>query len=429
MLTVIDTVDHSPLMIQYRMPNGSLWRSRDFSLFWLVQTLSVAGDSFSYVAMPLLVLHATGSVAQMGMLTGAAGIASIVSGIFAGVLVDRVDRRILLIGCDAARAVLYALVPLVWLFAPQVWLLYVVVPLGAALAMIFRVGYVAAVTTLVAPDKMTEANARLSATYAAASIGGPMLAGVLSGLFGPTAAIAVDAGTFAVSAFGLMFVRLNGRPASARTKERFSRRDLIVGAQFLWRHPALRALTVLLSLLTFVTLGFTDILIYYLERELHQPDRTVGYVLAAAAVGTILAALVVAPARRVLGFGVCWIGSYAVCGLAIAGVGLTRDVPMIAALATTIVFGTSVAGICSLSLRQEVTPDHLLGRVTSAFWTIHSALGPLGATVLTASAARFGVPAVCVVAGIACLLVAATGTLTPIRRARPELLGTEPPNP
>ncbi|MGN9911393.1 MFS transporter [Phytohabitans sp. LJ34] len=416
-------------MIQYAMVSASLWRDRDFTLFWVVQTLSVAGDSFSYVAIPLLVLRGTGSVSQMGLLTGLAGAATILTGVFAGALADRIDRRALLIVCDISRAILYALIPIMWFFSPQIWLLYAIVPLGAGFAMIFRVTYVAALPNLVDPERITEANARLSATYAAAAVGGPVVAGILSGLYSPTVAVAVDAATFTVSAIGLCFVRLRVRtaPGEPRQPDGMSWRDLVVGVRFLWRHPVLRALTMLLWFLTFLTLGLTDIIVYYVGHELRRPDATVGYVLAAAAFGTIVAAFVVVPARRTWGFGACWIGSYALCGVAIAGIGMTRSVPVVAALATTVVFGIGVAGICSMSLRQEVTPDHLLGRVTSSFWTIHSALGPVGAAVLTASAANHGVPATTLAAGVACLLVAVVGTLTPARQARPERLAVEAP--
>lgn len=389
----------------------ALWRNRDFGIFWLAQTLSTAGDSFSYVAIPLLILHATGSVTQMGLLTGLTGAASILTGIFAGVVVDRVDRRRLLIACDVGRAMLYALVPFAWVLGPQTWLLYLVMPLGGAFGMLFQVGYVTAVPNLVEPDRITEANGRLYASYAAASIAGPMLAGVVSGLLGPTAAIAIDAASFAVSGLGLFLVRL----VSHVTSSGVTWSSLLVGARFLWRHPVLRALTVLLSFLTFLTLGLTDIFIYHLKHDLAQPDSTVGYVLACAALGTVIAALIVAPARRRLGFGACWIASYALVGVVIAGVGRSTSVPAIAALITAFAFGTSMAGICSMSLRQEVTPDYLLGRVTSAFWTIHSALGPAGAAILTAAASRYGVGPVTALSGLACLAVAASAARTPIR--------------
>ena len=101
-------------------PRRPLWRDRDFSVFWAAQTLSVAGDSFAYIAVPLLVLHATGSVARMGLLTGAGGAASVGAGAFAGVLADRLDRRTLLICCDLARMVLYGIIPVAWSLRQQV---------------------------------------------------------------------------------------------------------------------------------------------------------------------------------------------------------------------------------------------------------------------------------------------------------------------
>ena len=76
----------------------------------------------------------------------------------------------------------------------------------------------------------------------------------------------------------------------------------------------------------------------------------------------------------------------------------------------------SVAGICSMSLRQQVTPDHLLGRVTAAFWTIHFSLGPLGAALLTWTAGHYGVMAACVASGVTCFFIGTIGLVTPIRR-------------
>jgi hypothetical protein len=76
-----------------------------------------------------------------------------------------------------------------------------------------------------------------------------------------------------------------------------------------------------------------------------------------------------------------------------------------------------------MSLRQEVTPPHLLGRVTSAFWTLHNSLGPFGAAALTAASARYGVTATCVVAGTACVAIAVCALATPIRQRRLETPG------
>lgn len=138
-----------------------LWRQRNFGIFWAAQTLSVLGDSFALIALPLLVLQATGSLARMGLLTAVGGAASVLAAVFAGAVVDRVDRRRLLIACDLVRMVLYGVIPLVWLFGPQVWLLYGVLPLCEAVGMLFAVGYVTVVRGLVGTEQLTEANGRL----------------------------------------------------------------------------------------------------------------------------------------------------------------------------------------------------------------------------------------------------------------------------
>ncbi|ETK32661.1 MFS transporter [Microbispora sp. ATCC PTA-5024] len=392
-----------------------LWRDRNFAIFLGVQTASVGGDAFSAVALPLLVLHATGSVARMGLVTALAGAASIVAGIFAGVLADRLDRRSLLIACDAARAVLYGLV----VAFPHLGVVYVVVPLGAALGMVFEVTYVTVVPALVGEGQIMRANSRLYGTYAVASVVGPAVAGTLSAAFGPQTAIAVDAASFAVSAAGLCLVRLRVRPGRLEAPAASPLRDVLAGARFLWRHPVLRTLTALLSFLTFVTYGLTDVLIYRLERDLGQPDGVAGYVLAAAACGSLGAALLAGPLRGRFGFGPTWIGAYALGGLAVAALGLVTSVPAVAVLAAAFLFCTGAAGISSMSLRQEITPDHLLGRVTSAFWTVHSALGPVGAAALTWAAAREGTAAVFAAAGTACLAAALGAVWTPLGRSRP----------
>jgi MFS family permease len=403
----------------------ALWRDRNFGIFWAAQTLSAAGDSFAYIAVPLLVLHATGSVAQMGLLTGVAGAASVCAGIAAGLLADRLDRRMLLIWCDLARMALYGVIPLAWAFGPRVWLLYVVLPACEAIGMVFQVTYVTAVRNLVDTDRITEANGLLFASAAAVGVGGPLLAGLVSALLGPAAAIAFDAASFALSAGGAFLIRLRAQdgPGAAPVRER-PWREFLAGARFLWRHPVLRSLTVALSCYVLLTFGLTNVLIYYLRHDLGQSYAVVGVVLAVAAAGTVAGSVLAARLRRRIGFGASWIVPVAAAGVAIACIGATAAIPVIAVLAATYMACESVGGICSMSLRQEVTPDHLLGRVTSAFWTIHGAPGPVGAVLLGWAAGRYGVGPVLVTAGTGCLLLAAIALFTPIRLAAPERMST-----
>jgi MFS family permease len=399
-------------------PRGTrpLWRQRDFGIFWAAQTLSVLGDSFALIALPLLVLQATGSVARMGLLTAVGGAAAVVAAVFAGAVVDRVDRRRLLIACDLLRMGLYGVIPLVWLFGPQLWLLYVVLPLCEAVGMLFAVGYVTVVRGLVGTGQLTEANGRLNATAAGAGVLGPLCAGLVAAWSGPAAAVGVDAASFGLSATCLLFVRFRKRAPDDRQDSRAGLwQDLRTGIAFLHGHPVLRSLTVLLFGFSFLTLGLNDLVIYHLKHDLGHDDRTVGTVMAVGALGAITGALLVARVRRRLGFGPTWTGSVAVCGLAFAGLGWARDVPVVAALSAAFLACAGMAGTCSMSLRQEVTPEHLLGRVTSAFWTLQYAAAPVGAAVLTWAAEEQGTTPVALVAGAACVALAATGLLTPVR--------------
>jgi MFS family permease len=398
-----------------------LWADRNFAVFWLVQALSEVGNGFALVAMPLLVLQATGSVARMGLLTAIAGAASVLTGLFAGALVDRFDRRRLMVLCDLARAVLYGLIPVCWLAGPQVWLLYVVMGLTAVFEMIFQVGYVAAVPNLVDREQISPANGMLQTTNSVAYVLGPMLAGLVSGLFGITAALSINAASFGISAAGLALIRFRPRADMAGPARWFDLREgFLAGARFLWRTPVLRALTILLTVLLFLSLGLTDVFIYHVRHDLGQDDRVVGYVMGAAGVGTIVGAALMSPLRRWWGFGPCWLGSVGLCAAAVAVVGVSENVIVVGAMVLAYSLCIALAGLCSMTLRQEVTPDHLLGRVTSAFWTLHNALAPLGAVVLTALANGIGVRDTLLATGAACLATAGAGLFTPVRHRRPE---------
>ncbi|MEU9416725.1 MFS transporter [Streptomyces sp. NPDC048272] len=403
-----------------------LSRNKDFNVFWLGQALSVIGGSISLFALPLLVLDATGSLARMGLITAVAAVSAVGTGLFAGHVVDRVGRRRLMIVCDLSRALLLGAVPFLWLAGPRIWLLFLLTAVVGVLRTLFDVAYVTAVPHLVPAEDLTAANGRLMSTFAVGTLVGPVAAGAIATWVGPDWALGLDGATFLVSAASLRWVRLPPRPAPDGAGEerlpgggaRKAREMFLVGFRFLWSHELLRPLTVLLTLLTFVTIGATDLLIFRVRRDLDQSAATLGYVVAVSGLGTLVGALCAGRLRRLLGFGACWLGSVALVGLAVAGIGVSRDVPTIAALAAVFMFGLTVAGVCSMTLRQEVTPDPLLGRVTSVFWTVHNASGPVGAAVLTRLAQTHGVPAISLATGAFCLLLVCAGLFTPLRAGR-----------
>lgn len=410
---------------QTSAPGARLWRDRNFTIFWGGQTLSVLGDTFALIAMPLLVLQATGSVALMGLVTAAYGVGQLISGVFSGPIVDRVDRRRLMILCDIIRIVLYATIPLGWWLAgPQLWLIFVVVGLGAMFGMLFQVAYITAVANLVDRDQITDANSRLEGTFAIAYVLGPMLAGFISARFQPAAAVGIDACSFAVSALTLSAIRLRRAAAARPTTRERPLAEMLAGVRFLLHQPVLRAVTVLLSTFMVLVAAGNDLFIYRLKHDLGQGDNAVGIVFGLASVGAILSAALAPYLRRRFGFGPCWLGGILLDGVLIAAIGIAPGVAIIAPLAMGFTFANTLSGINSMSLRQEITPDHLLGRVTAAFWTLNQALGPIGAALTTAIAAGAGTSAVLLAMGAGGIVLAAIGVFTPARARWPERSAT-----
>jgi Na+/melibiose symporter-like transporter len=403
-----------------REPAARLSRNRAFIVFWIGQTLSNVGDAIALIALPLLVFAATGSVARMGLVTGISGIGMLAGGVVAGPIADRVDRRRFMIGCDLGRTLVYGAVPVGWwVLGPKLWLLSAVAGLGALLGMCFSVTYVAALPNLVARDQVTEANGRLQATAALANLVGPTLAGVIAARFGPVAALGADACSFAFSALSLACIRF--RPvASPPAHAGGWGTELRTGIAFLWQQPVLRTLTFMIGGFSFLTLAALDLFVFHLKHDFGTSDRAVGLVFSIASAGAIVGSLLAAPCRRRWGFGVCYLGGAVVQGVALAAIGVAPALVLVAPLTAAFMLLDLLKGVNSMSLRQQITPDHLLGRVTAAFWTLNSAPGPLGAALLTILAARFGAPAVLVGMGGCFTAIALIGLRTPVNARFPE---------
>ncbi len=405
-----------------RSPAARLRTNRNFNIFWLGQSLSNAGDAVALIAMPLLVLHVTGSVAQMGFVTATVGVAMLIAGIVAGPIADRVDRRRFMILCDLARMVVYAAIPLGWWIAgPQRWLIVFTAGFGAFFGMCFSVTYITAIANLVDRDQVTDANGRLQASAAVASVIGPALAGLIAARFDPAAALGIDSFSFALSAASLACIRL--RKADTPRSDTLSMggvAELLAGVRFLWQQPVLRTLTWMIAGFSFLTMGGLDLFIFHLTHDLGQGDRAVGLVFGVASSGAIAGGLLAAPARRRWGFAVCYLGSVIVEGVLLAGIGLAPTVAFMLPLTVGFMLLEILKGVNSIAVRQQVTPDHLLGRVTAAFWTINSAPGPLGAALFTALAAQRGAPAVLILMGAGFSAIALLGLRTPARSRRPE---------
>jgi MFS family permease len=407
-----------------RHPRRSLARDRNFLIFWTGQTFAVLGDAFALVAIPLLVLEATGSVARMGLITAVNGAGALLAGLVAGPLVDRLDRRRLMIQCDLGRVVSYGLIPVGWwLLDEPLWLLYGMAFVAAAFGMVFGVGYVTAIATLVDRDRIVEANARLQTTFALSFVVGPMLAGVLSHRYG-AGAIAVTAVAYGISAVSLLFVRL--RRAAAARPHGAGAGGHLAGFRFLFGEPFFRALTLIFGTYALLSTGTLDLIIFHVREDLGQSENVVGLLFGVASLGAILGGVLIGRLRRRFGFGPLFAGGLILSGAAIAALGLAESVVLVGLVAIVYTFADNVRGITTMSTRQELTPDYLLGRVTAAFWLAFNATGPLGAALVTAAGARFGAPAALVGVGVVAVVLGAITVLTPAGAHHPRLAADYP---
>ena len=196
--------------------SGSLWKNRAFTRLWVAHVTSGAGTAITTVALPLtavLVLGATPS--EMGLLAAAGSLPNLLFGLFAGVWVDRVRRRPILVWADLGRALLLVTVPAAaWLGNLSFLQIWTVTFAAGTLTVFFQIAAISVLPALVEKSELVEANSRLSTSDAVVAIAGPAAAGGLVQLFSAPKAILVDAASYLFSALALSGVT-EDEPAKA----------------------------------------------------------------------------------------------------------------------------------------------------------------------------------------------------------------------
>ncbi|HEV2654319.1 MAG TPA: MFS transporter, partial [Ktedonobacteraceae bacterium] len=153
---------------------------RNFWRYWTGQTISNLGSSITLFALPLLVYKISGSALNLGISSAANMLPYLLFGLLLGAWTDRIDRKRMMILMDIGRAAVIATIPLLaFLGQLSVWWIYGVGFLHSTLTICFEAGEFAAIPSLVAQDDLVSANGRIQASYSAASILGPVLAGIL----------------------------------------------------------------------------------------------------------------------------------------------------------------------------------------------------------------------------------------------------------
>lgn len=365
------------------MLGGSrLWRHPDFLKLWSGQTISVIGGEITALALPTLAIFRFHSSALVvGLLIGAQRIAFPILSLFAGVLVDRVRRRPVMILADAGRAIALASIPLA--FALNVLTLAQLFVVGLCMGIgnvLFDIAYLAYLPSLVGQADIVEGNNKLTASFSIALLAGPGLGGVLVQLIGAAQAIGANAISYLASVLSLIWIRQPEplpREAGARPGVF---KEIAEGIRLVRHHPLLRSLLAMMTLDSFAfQLAFPIFLIFF-YRRLHLTPAQAGLIFASLGAGALVGALIAARVVMILGLGRAIALGIAGSAVALAGVPLALflpAVPWLIFVSFVDACAITVMDIQQVSLRQGATPPHLQGRMNATFRTFFWGVWPL----------------------------------------------------
>ncbi len=384
-------------MPRWRRPGGGLWDNADFLKLWTGQSISELGSQVSALAIPWLAavgLHV--SPFQFSVLGMLGFLPFILFALPAGVWVDRLRRRPILIVGDAARAVLVGYIPVAWalgiLDVAQLFALQFVI---GVFTVFFDVAYQSYLPSLVERDQLVEGNSKLQTTAAAAGTGGPGLAGVLIGLMTAPYAIALDAGSFVVSTLFMARIRVvetlperaEGEPKPKMLPE------LKEGLGYVVRHPHLKWIAVCTGTSNFFGQIAFAIGLLYMARSLHISSFWAGVVFAGFGAGSIVAALTTTRLQQALGVGNAILAPAIVFPVSAFAFPLApRSFPIPVLLAGTLLtgYGSMAYNITQVSLRQAITPQRLQGRMNASMrWIVWGTI-PLGTLTGGALGSAYG---------------------------------------
>jgi MFS family permease len=378
---------------------GPLWRNRDFLRLWSAQTVSQFGSQVTTLALPfvaILVLKAsTFEIAALGVVEF---LPFVFFSLPAGVWVDRLRRRPILIAADWGRAIALVSVPAAYAVGVlTLGQLYLVAFVTGVLTVFFDVSYQSYLPSLVQRDEIAEGNSKLEVTRSAAQVAGPGIAGVLVGALTAPYAILVDASSFVGSALFMTGIkRTELRATSERAVRRKMRAEIAEGLGYVLRHPLMRPMMIWVAISNFFTSIIFSILLVYAVRFLHLSAATVGLVFSLGNIGVLAGALVATRMARRLGIGRTLVGLAVSGGFAFLLVPLasgSRAIPFLVVAQFVFGFSAVAVNINGISLLQAITPDRLLGRMNASRRFVVWGVMPFGSLIGGALGSHLGLRA------------------------------------
>jgi MFS family permease len=351
----------------------------DFWKFWTGETISSLGTSFTQFALPLLVFKLTGSPLNLGISTAAEMLPYLFFGLVIGAWVDRLNRKAMMIVTDLLMAASVASIPAVFLLGHlSVWWIYGVGFIGSTLNIFFQSGQFAAIPSLVGQDDLVTANGRIQASFSTAQIIGPLLAGALLYILPLETLMFFDAGSFLVSAVTLSLIRKSFNVSEEREKTSV-RQDVIEGLRYVLRHPVLRNISAMMAMVNFIaaTTG-TQLVLFAIVRYNASPFQ-ISLMFTAASAGVVVLSLLAGPLRKRWSFSTVALTALMLDGLMIVCMSLSPWY-WLAVIFWGLGGGLGILfNINTMSLRQAIVPNRLLGRVISIAGVLAWSAIPLGA--------------------------------------------------
>jgi MFS family permease len=364
-----------------------LLREHDFRNLWFGETISLFGDQVAVIALPLVaVLVLDAGPAQMGYLGAAALIPHLMFSLPAGVWIERMGRRrLLMIGADLGRCALIATIPIAYYYDSLTFAqLYGVAFLSGCLAVAFDISYSTLYVAVTRREQYVEANSLLHGSRAFSFVAGPSVGGVLVQALSAPVALLADAASFLASALFLTRIRASEPPVEPAEGGMLA--QVREGMRFIATSTILRPSLVSVATLNFFNYVFAALFILYATRELGVRAGTLGLVLGAGAVGGLIGAFVAGRIGRRIGLGPAFIlGMILFPGplLLVPFAGGPR--PVVLAMLFTAEFlsalGVMILDINVSAVMTALTPHRLRSRSTGAFRFVNYGIRPLGSLV------------------------------------------------
>jgi hypothetical protein len=379
-------------------------RIRDFALLWLGQTISFIGDGIYIIAIAWQTYDLSNAPSALAAVGLAWSLPQVVLLLLAGVLSDRLDRRLLMISGDLIRGAAVTAIGVMsisgTLTMPRLILLVVVFGVGQA---IFEPAFTSIIPSIVPSDRLVEANSLGQFVRPIAwTLVGPVVGGVLVAGVGAGWAFVADAGTFVFSAAMIVPIRTRPSPRDQEEERTSPWHDLKEGLRYVRKTTWLWVAMVTGTVSLFAAWGPWEVLVPYVVRnDLGGSAAALGVVFGAGGVGSVLVAITMGqrgrlPRRAMTMLYLTW----ALGMLMTAGFAFVSEVWQAAAVAFVAESCITALIVIWYTLMQQLVPSSLLGRVSSLDWMISIAGVPLSFAVVGPAADLFGVDATLIAAGV-----------------------------